>query len=245
MRYLFTYLLVSSFLGISPQPVWAQTYSHTAVWVRLAPTYSLTKHWSLLGDLYYRRQSNPEHDLLNPLSSPLLLAGRIGVGYRTTHWLYTLYPLSHFYTYPALGNASDLRRPPVPEWRPSVLAEWTMEFPHKSALRLRAGYEYRLFTSPDLPTLGRFRARAAWRQGIGTHGYAQLWNETLISAPPLQTSTSNVFEINRTNLSTGYTLSNLSTVEVGYQFTHRQRRSQIEFDNEHALVLTLYLRLAQ
>ncbi|MBO0937928.1 DUF2490 domain-containing protein [Fibrella sp. HMF5335] len=234
-----------SFLLSKPPVLCAQTYSHTAVWLRLAPTYSFTTHWSALTDLYYRRQSHPDYGLLNPLHSPLLLAGRIGIGYRSKRWLYTVYPVSYFYTNPALANASDLRRAPVAEWRPSVLAEWTLDMPRRSALRLRAGYEYRLFTNPDLADIGRFRARAAWRQGIGPHAYGQLWNETLLYAPPYATSTNNLFEINRTNLAVGYAISNLATVEVGYQFTHRQRRSQVEFDEEHALTLTLFTKLSR
>ena len=224
---------------------WAQTYRHTAIWLRLAPTYSLDKHWTITSDLYYRRQSEPERDLPNPLSSPLLVAGRVGAGYRTKHWLYTLYPISHFYTYPALGNAADFRRPPVPEWRPSILAEWTLEMPHKRALRLRAGYEYRIFPNHDLPDIGRFRARAALRGSVGVHGYAQVWNETLLYAPPYLPGLTNLFEINRTNLAAGYAFSNQLAVEVGYQFTHRQRRSQVEFDNEHALTMTLFLKLSR
>jgi Protein of unknown function (DUF2490) len=245
MPRLFTCFLMVSFSLTGIPGGWAQTYRHTAVWLRLAPTYSLTNHWSLQGDLYYRRQSHPEHELLNALDSPLLLAGRVGVGYRTKHWLYTVYPASYFYTYPSLGNAADLRRAPVPEWRPSVLAEWTLDMNRKSVLRLRAGYEYRIFPNPDLPNIGRFRARAALRYGLGFHGYAQLWNETLFAAPPYLPNASNLFEINRTNLAAGCALSNRSTVEVGYQLTHRQRRSQIEFDDEHALTLTLFMKFSR
>lgn len=245
MTRLVTCFLLASFSLVGMPIGWAQTYRHTAIWLRLAPTYSLNEHWSLMGDLYYRRQSNPEHDLLNAFYSPLLLAGRAGVGYRTQHWLYTLYPVSHFYTYPALGNAADLLRAPVPEWRPSVLAEWTLEMPHNSAIRLRAGYEYRIFPNSDLHDIGRCRARALWRHGIGQHGYAQVWNETLLYAPPYLPGLTNLFEINRTNLAAGYALSNRSTVEAGYQFTHRQRRSQIEFDDEHALTMTLFLKFAK
>ncbi|MBO0930936.1 DUF2490 domain-containing protein [Fibrella aquatilis] len=242
MRYPFTCFLIHLFLLIGPLVTRAQTYRHSAIWLRLAPTYSLTTHWSLLGDLYYRRQSNPDQSLLNALDAPLVLAGRLGVSYRTKHWLYSVYPVSHFYTYPALGNTADLKRPPVAEWRPTLMAEWTLDMPHKSALRLRTGYEYRIFNSPDLPNIGRFRARALWRRGIGQHSYGQLWNETLFYAPPLLPGMSNVFDLNRTNLALGHAFSNWSTVEIGYQFTHRQRRSQIEFDNEHALTLTLFLK---
>ncbi len=221
----------------------AQTYRHTAVWVRLAPTYTLNENWNLVGDLYSRRQNHPEHRLANPFDSPLLWAGRVGVAYRTTHWQYTLFPAVFFYTYPTLGNVSDLKRPPVPEWRPSALAEWTLELPHNSTLRLRAGYEYRVFTTPGLTDLGRMRFRAAWRQRISGSAYGQIWNETLLSAPPNLPASGNLFEINRTNLAAGYALSNVATVELGYQFTHRQRRSLTEFDDEHALTATLYLQL--
>ena len=242
MHYPFTCFSLLVLLLIQPSVSQAQTYPHSAVWLRLAPSYTLTNHWSLLADLYYRRQSSPDHNLLDALSAPLVMAGRVGVSYRTKHWLYSVYPASHFYTYPALGNAADLKRLPVPEWRPTVMAEWTLEMPHKSGLRLRASYEYRLFNSPDLPTIGRFRARAVWRRSIRQHSYGQVANETLCYAPPFPTGLTNLFDINRTNLAVGHAFSNWSTVEIGYQFTHRQRRSQVEFDHEHALTLTLYLK---
>ena len=242
MHYTSTCFWVLVFLLTALSASQAQTYQHSAVWLRIAPTYTLTNHWSLLGDGYYRRQSSPDHDLLNALSAPLVMAGRVGVSYRTKHWLYSVYPMSHFYTYPTLSTTADLKRPPAPEWRPTVMAEWTLDMPQKSALRLRASYEYRIFNSPDLPTMGRFRARAVWRRGISQRSYGQISNETLFYAPPLLPDLSNLFEVNRTNLSVGHTVSNWSTVEVGYQFTHRQRRSQVEFDHEHALTMTLYLK---
>lgn len=243
MRHLFT-LFVACFLpAFFALPVHAQTYRHTTVWTRLAPTYTLNDKWSLLADLYYRRQSHPDHNLNNPFDSPLLYAGRIGASYRTEHWQYILFPAVFFYSYPALGTTSDLKREPVPEWRPSALAEWTLERPDKWSLRLRGGYEYRIFTTPGLADLGRMRFRALWRQGLGPNSYAQLWNETLLSAPPNLPASGHLFDTNRTNLAVGYALSNTSTLEIGYQYTHRQRRSLIEFDAEHALTLTLYLKL--
>ena len=142
-----------------------------------------------------------------------------------------------------MGSAADLKRTPVPEWRPSAFAEWTLDLPAASALRLRAGYEYRIFTTPGVADLGRLRFRAAWRKGLGQYAYGQIWNETLLYAPPNTPASGHLFDLNRTNVSAGYVLSNISTVEVGYQFTHRERRSLVEFDDEHALAVTLYLRV--
>ncbi|MBO0949449.1 DUF2490 domain-containing protein [Fibrella forsythiae] len=223
----------------------AQTYRHTAVWTRIAPSYSLSKNWTLLSDLYFRRQSNPNQGPAHLLDSPLVWAGRVGASYRTKHWQYSLFPAVYFYTYPALGTAADLKRTPVPEWRPTAMAEWTLDVPHKSIIRLRVGYEYRLYTPSEPADVGRLRFRALWRRTIGNRAYGQVWNESLVAAPPNFEANGNRFEINRTNLSAGYALSNISTVEVGYQFTHRQRRSLVEFDDEHALTLTLYLKLNQ
>jgi len=243
MRHYFTLTAVSFpllFLGFSAR---AQTYRHTAVWLRMAASYTISKQWGVVGDLYYRRQSHPDHGLSKPLDSPLLWAGRLGISYRTTHWQYSFLPLVFYHSYPALGNAADLKRAPVPEWRPSVFAEWTLDLPSTSVLRLRAGYEYRLFTMPGIADLGRLRFRAAWRKGLGRDAYGQLSNETLLYAPPNTPASGHLFDQNRTNVAAGYVLSNISTVEVGYQFTHRERRSIVEFDDEHALTVTLYLKV--
>jgi hypothetical protein len=223
----------------------AQTYLHTALWLRIAPSYGLSERWSLQSDVLYRRQSHPEHTILNLTNSPQLHAGRVGLSYRTPRWVYTLWPVVYFHSYPSLGNAADLRRAPVPEWRPSVLAEYTYPLPHHMALRLRAGYEYRMFTSPDLPTTGRFRARALLRRDLNAHTYLQFWNETLLTAPPNVPADGHVFELNRSNIAIGYAVTNRTTLEFGYQFTHRQRRTLIEFDAEHALCVTLFQALAR
>ncbi|MEZ0541848.1 DUF2490 domain-containing protein [Fibrella arboris] len=225
--------------------VQAQTYQHTAVWSRIAPAYTLTKNWSLLGDASFRRQNNLNQGVFQAFGAPLVWAGRVGAAYRTSHWQYSLFPAVFFYTYPALGTAADLKRTPVAEWRPTALAEWTLELPPKSTLRFRVGYEYRLFVPAELADVGRMRFRALWRRAVGARTYGQIWNESLVAAPPNFMANGNRFEINRTNLAVGRTLSNISTLEAGYQFTHRERRSLVEFDDEHALTLTLYLKLNQ
>jgi hypothetical protein len=226
-------------------PASAQTYLHAALWLRYAPSYALNDHWTLQGDLLYRRQSHPQHNLFNPLDSPMLLAGRVGISYRTAHWGYTLFPVVYFHSYPTLGNITDLSRPPVPEWRPSLLAEYTTNLSQTTTMRLRAGYEYRLFTNPSLPNTGRFRARALLRRELGKHTYGQLWNETLLTAPPNVPANGHIFELNRTNMAIGYVLSSCITLEMGYQFTHRQRRTLIEFDAEHALTVTVFQTLTR
>lgn len=73
--------------------------------------------------------------------------------------------------------------------------------------------------------------------------YAQLWNETLVFAPPDVPVSGHLFDVNRTNLAIGYALSNTSTVEMGYQYSHRQRQSLVEFDDEQAVTITLFLKL--
>lgn len=239
MRHLVTSLLWLLFSG-TLTTVNAQTYPHTALWLRMAPSYAVNDQWTFHADLLYRRQSSVVHGLLNPFDSPLLMAGRLGLLFRKKCWTYALFPMVYFHSYPALGKPADLERPPVPEWRPYVQAEWAAPLPHLSTLRLRAIYEYRLYPNPELPNVGRFRARVAYRRGLGLRTYTQLWNETLLGAPPNLPTNGHLFEINRTNLSVGYVVSNISTLEIGYQLTHRQRRSLIEFDDEHALTATLF-----
>ncbi len=221
----------------------AQTYPHSSLWLRVTPNYKLSSRWSILGDLHYRRQSSPEHGLIYPLAAPLLGAGRLAVIYNTRHWQYFLFPVVYFSSYPLLGTAADLTRPPATEWRPTALAEWTTTPTKKTTLRLRVGYEYRIFTAPAPELRGRVRFRALWRLATGQRTYAQCWNETLLAAPPNAPNLNALFDLNRTNLAVGYAVSNTTTLEMGYQYTHRQRRSLVEFDQEHALTLTWFLRL--
>ncbi len=221
-------------------PTVGQHYIHTTVWFRAAATWEINDHWNLTGDGWYRRQNDLHSSLLNPLTAPLLSpSGRVGLAYRTEHWAFTFYPICVFRAYPVLGKEADLIRPRTSEFRPSLLVEWSQDLPYRFSVRVRGGYEYRLF--PGVPPTGRGRFRALIRQELSDKTYLSLWNETLIPIPP-NIAVKQRYETNRTNLAIGRSLTEHLTLEAGYQFSYRQRRTLVEFDEEHALTVTAFCR---
>lgn len=220
--------------------MFGQHYTRTALWTRFAPTWTINPHWALTADVWYRRQSDFHKSALNPMSARLLQpSGRVGVSYRTKHWAFTLFPISVFRSYPALGKEADYSRPRSNEFRPSMLVEWSQTLPKEFSVRVRGGYEYRRFA--DATVLGRSRFRVLVRKELGENAYVSLWNETLSPFAP-NVVVRQLFELNRSNLAAGRSLTQHVSVEAGYQFTHRQRRTLIEFDEEHALTLTVFYR---
>lgn len=232
-------ILVIITLLVTPIQVEAQHYQHTAVWMRLSPSWEINEHFLISGDLHYRRQSAPDH-LLNPLYAPLTYAGRLGLTYRAGNWSLQLNPLMRFQTYPALGTPADFSRPVSNEFRMSALLEYSLLLSPKTDVRIRGGYEYRSFANGTLA--GRSRFRLYTRHEPTEKYYFYVWNETLLSAPPNLNRLSS-FEINRTAVNLGYNLSEHVSCEAGYQFSHRRRKSLVEFDEEHALLLAVFLRI--
>ena len=221
-------------------PTQGQQYVHSSVWLRFAPTWEITPHWSLTADLWYRRQNDLHTSLFNPLTAPLLSpSGRVGISYRTEHWAYTLFPICVFQSYPALGKEADYERPRVREFRPSFLIEWSQVLPRRFSMRMRGGYEYRRFAG--VPATGRARFRVLFRRNLPNKTYLSLWNETLLPVA-LTIAVRRFYEISRTNLAIGRSLTKHLTLEAGYQFSYRQRRTLIEFDEEHALTVTGFYR---
>jgi len=235
-RYIFCVIL----FFLSSLTTVGQHYTHSSVWLRFAPTLEINKRWSLTADLWYRRQNALHGSKFNPLASPLLApSGRIGINYRTKHWSFALFPVSIFRAHPVLGKEADYSRPRTTEFRPSMLVEWSQAMPHQFSIRMRGGYEYRRFA--DATVTGRARFRVLLRRELSPKLYASLWNETLFPVPP-NVAVHQLYEINRTNLAIGRSLNKQFILEAGYQFSHRQRRTLTEFDEEHALTVTGFYR---
>lgn len=227
-----TALFFSLFVSVTQ----GQHYGHKALWTRLAPSLTINKHWSAQGEFHYRRQSDLFVNPNNPLGAPLTTAYRVGFTYRTGQWAISCWPLAWFHSNPTLGKPADYAKPIVHEFRPSILAEWTLPLATNHSLRLRGGYEYRDYLSA--PPGGRWRFRFMSRHRLTDKLYGYIWNETLWTGAPADAQ-NHYFEINRTNVSLGYSLHKHLTIEGGYQFTHRQRKTLVEFDEEHAMVFTV------
>ncbi len=235
---LLSFSLIISFLAI---PATAQHYQHTALWLRLNANIDLSKRWILTGDVYYRRQNDFHESQFNFLSRPSLNpSGRVGLTYRVPHWAFTAFPLVWFNSYPTLGKESDFERPPVRELRPSLYAEWNHNLSKSLSVRVRGGYEYRGFLLN--PAVGRVRFRAGLRYDFSPRVYSSFWQEIMTAVPPRASTNPQAIEINRANLMIGRNLGRQFALEAGYQFTHRQRRTLIESDEEHALLITAIMR---
>jgi hypothetical protein len=222
-------------------PAVGQHYQHTALWLRLNANVDLSKRWLLTGDVYYRRQNDFHESSLNFLSRPYLNpCGRVGITYRTPHWAITAFPFVWFNSFPALGKDPDFERPMVQELRPSLYAEWSQNLSKSWSVRLRGGYEYRYFLND--PTTARIRFRAYLRYAFSPRLYGYVWQEVMTAAPPNADLNPQPIDINRVNLMIGRNFSKHYALEAGYQFTHRQRRTLIEFDEEHALTITGIMR---
>ena len=237
-RVLLSFVLIINFI---PRQTTAQHYQHTSLWLRLNANVDLSKRWMLTGDVLYRRQNDFQESSLNFLSRPYLNpSGRVGITYRTPHWAVTAFPLVWFDSYPSLSKATDFDRPVVQELRPSLYAEWSQNLSKSWSVRLRGGYEYRYFLND--PTAGRIRFRAMVRYAFSPRLYGYIWEEVMTAAPPRVSLNPQPIDINRVNLMVGRNFSKHYALEAGYQFTHRQRRSLIEFDEEHALTMTGIMR---
>lgn len=235
-RYYF-YVLSFSLLSLSTV---GQHYVHSSVWLRFAPTWDINKRWSLTADLWYRRQNDLHGSKFNPLATPLLApSGRIGINYRTKHWSVALFPVALYRAYPTLGKEADYSRPRTSELRPTVLIEWSQALAHHLSIRIRGGYEYRRFAG--IAPTGRARFRVLLRRDFSSKMYTSLWNETLLPVAP-NIAVHQLYEINRTNLAIGQRVNKYLILEAGYQFSHRQRRTLTEFDEEHALTVTGFYR---
>jgi hypothetical protein len=237
-RIFYFFSLIFSCLSL---PATAQHYHHSTLWLRVNPTFNLSKRWAITTDVMYRRQNDPRENELNFLSRPYLnLALRAGVSYRTPHWTITAFPFIWFDSSPSLGKESDFTRPATRELRPSLYAEWSQNLTKKLSFRFRGGYEYRGYLLD--PPVGRLRFRAMLRYNFSPRVYGYFWQEVMTAAPPNAITNPQAIEINRFNLMVGRNLSKHLALEAGYQFTHRQRRTLIEFDEEHALSITAVMR---
>lgn len=226
--------------SISLLPARAQHYRHVALWTRLTPSVDVSKRLTLSADFYFRQQNDPRNSRFNLIDAPLTRAVRVGATYRIGNWALYLSPLTLFRSYAPLGKPADYAKPPNREYRVVLTGEWGRLLTRRLALRLRSGYEFRHFR--ETGNAGRLRFRALVRYGLPRHYFTTAWNETLLLAPPHLPNGWHALDINRSALSLGRDLTKHLTVEGGYQFSYRQRRTLTEVDEEHALSLALFVK---
>lgn len=218
----------------------AQRYSHATVWTRVQVTKKLGTHWELQGEYHLRRQNNFHHSRWQPFENPYLSGYRLQVSYRSGPWTVQFLP-TYFFNYPLLGKDEDFNNPAGAEWRFVGYVEWAKTW-KRFTLRLRPGYEYRLLERNDYRPTGRARFRVQGRLAFGDHLRWILGTEPMLNVGPNPAPL--VFNQNQAYTGLDFDLiSNTLGLEIGYYYLFRQRRTVVEFDDEHALNIQLKIRL--
>ncbi|MDI9861366.1 DUF2490 domain-containing protein [Flectobacillus roseus] len=221
----------------------AQNYNHFTVWTRLALQKNIYKNFEVNVEYHFRRQNDYRENSLNPTALPLLEAYRLGLVHREQHLVVSLFP-SFFHSYQLYAKASDFNKKDRWEFRPFLMAEWIHSLSPKWTLRLRGGYEYRLFKNDDNTwneSQGRARLRGQIRYIFSPKNNLFLSEELLQNVPP--NVPANSFSQNQLYLGYSHNFSPHFTLETGYMWNHRQRSSLIEFDEEHSIQTHFIVRL--
>ncbi len=216
-----------------------QHYSHATLWTRLNVGKEFGSHWSVQGEVQWRRQNNYNQSRWNPLINPYFHAYRLLLSYRTGPWTFQLNP-NYIQSYALLGKPADFNNPRGNEYRFAAYVEWARTR-NRSTLRLRSGYEYRLLERRDYQPTGRFRFRVQGRHRLTERAAWVLGSEPLVNVGPNAASV--FFNQNQAYTGLTYRVSSHLNLEAGYFYVLRQRQSRVEFDNEHALNLAARIDL--
>lgn len=229
---LFGFLLLASV-------AYGQRYTHFTLWSRVQVKKEFNDRWDVFGEFHYRRQSNYHHGRYNLLDSPFLNAVRLVGSYHTGAWTFQLNP-SFFYSHSLLGREEDFNVPAGGEWRFAAYAEWECAW-NRLTLRLRPGYEYRLLERNGYVPTGRARFRVQGRYAVGERAEWVLSTEPMLNVGPNAVPV----PFNQNQAYTGLDLDLLDWLglEVGYLYVFRQRRTVVEFDNEHALNVQVKIQM--
>lgn len=216
-----------------------QHYPHTTLWTRVVLSKTLTPRWSVQGEAHWRRQSDYRVSSLNPLPQPYFHGYRLLLNYRRGPWTFQLNP-NYFKIYPLLGKKSDFSVPGGQDFRLSAYAEWARTR-RRSTLRIRSGYEYRFLERLAYQPTGRFRLRVQGRRQLTDRTAWVLSTEPLLNVGP--NAAPNRFNQNQAYTGLTYRLNAHLSAEAGYLNVFRQRQTRVEFDEEHALSVTMRLDL--
>lgn len=221
----------------------AQNYNHFAIWTRFALQKKIYKNFEVNLEYQYRRQNDYRETAINPTALPLMEAYRLGFVHRGQNLVVSLFP-SFFHSYQLYAKTSDFSKKDRWEFRPFLMAEWIHALSPKWLVRLRGGYEYRLFKNDGdawNESQGRARLRGQLRYILNTQNNLFISEELLENMAPHIPA--NTFSQNQTYLGYSHNFSPHFTIETGYMWNHRQRSSLIEFDEEHSIQAHFIVRL--
>lgn len=218
----------------------AQTYRHYTVWSRIQVQKRFSKRFELTGEYHYRQQNDFQDAIQTPIDRPLTRAVRLVGTYRRGAWAFMLNP-SYFLSHQLVGKEADYTVPSNAEWRLAAYAEWARTW-GRFTFRVRPGYEYRLLERNGYAPTGRARLRVQGRYTLGKRVRWLVADEPLLNVGPNAVPV--LFNQNQASTSLDFDLcQNWLGLEVGYMNIFRQRRTRVEFDNEHALNVQLKIRL--
>jgi hypothetical protein len=218
----------------------AQCYTHYTFWSRVQVQKRFSPRFDLVAEFQYRQQNDLHLRVQTPFDRPFARIYRLVGSYRRGPWSFQINP-SYFYNYQLLGKEQDYKTPANPEWRMAVYAEWSRTW-GRFNLRLRPGYEYRLQQRDDYAPTGRARFRVQSRLTLGQHLRGIVSEELLLNVAP----NAGPVLFNQNQAYAGLDFDLYKTwlgLEVGYLNVYRQRRTRVEFDDEHALNVQVKIRL--
>ncbi len=219
---------------------YGQQYQHYTVWSRIQVQKRFTKRFELTGEYHYRQQNDFHDAVQTPLDRPLTRAFRLIGNYRKGAWSFQLNP-SYFLSYQLIGKEEDYTVPTNAEWRFAAYTEWARTW-KRFTFRVRPGYEYRFQERNNYAPTGRARLRVQGRFALGKRVRWLVADELLLNVGP--NAAPLLFNQNQASMSLDFDLyEKWLGLEVGYMNIYRQRRTRVEFDDEHALGVQLKIRL--
>ena len=220
----------------------AQHYEHFTFWSRVALQKKLNDHWTVGGELHWRRQSDFQSTSISPFALKMTEGFKILAIYKTKEFALSFEPF-YLNSHPLNAKESDLKRLDRLEIRPTLYAEWLKPLSKKFTFRSRLGYEYRIFKRTDGlwgEEQGRARIRFQLRYLLDKKNTVYVSEESLFNVVP--NVPANTFSQNQLYFAYVHAFSPHFSSEVGYIWNHRQRATLVEFDEENILQSILIFR---
>ncbi len=209
--------LLLSFSGLYGQEIIDSNFN---AWVVYNGSHAISKNWSLVPELHFRR-----HEVITAWQQNLY---RLSLERTLGHGIAVLGGYTSFHSYrwgqhPIANNTHEHRIHQQISWR-------------QSGNLWRARFEERWIRDNDV-TRYQHRLRLLWRRQFPLRQgyYWQASNELWLNVPP---HVSTLFDQNRAQISIGHSIAPHLKMEIGYMYQPRMQRNARVLENNHTLVLT-------
>ncbi len=205
-----------------------------ATWLRGTFTISLNKQFKLDHEFQYRRQNGSTN--YNLFDKDLMSSYRSWVSFQTKEIVkFSLSPFAYFYHY----NLSEDKH--TVEYRYTIACEIQKLVKAKQRIVNRFALEYRMYQNTS-NSLFRFRDRIGYRYELSDKMYITFSDELFVSLSKIPAE---FFDQNRLGLNVGYMLSSHLKLDVGYNFVHRKKASNLTLAYENNLLIYLNYRIGK